>query len=391
MDERNQKVSLLQHTRLLQEKRNSKRKVDEEAATTELETQKKKSRSKETEITRLTQGVESEAAGRKRAEKECQQLKKDSSARIAHSEDEVKRLQEEIKSLQNTISEHESLEAEINRLRSQTEELQAGLKTPDDTQKKKVALEADVTSLQENLAKAESRASAKDEEFRNMLIRHFGGVAISLGWQECLNFSEAQFTELKESLRQNLAKLNKRTRRLQTEHHARKTGMVGDEQTPSPIHSVQQRKASPIYSVQQRKASPESHSRRESFRHSAVKPRSSSQRRISGPMPIKSYQHRHSRFEAFRVMLSRRIEHLYFRLYRDAESLASSLSQSDAPAHFRGCIGGLDYAANASRKIRPAGGAAEAGDRNKRNSVEGEPGTRPEAAGRRDGMPPAPR
>lgn len=233
-DSTKQKSTLLNHSRVQQEKQAKTRQQQEQTVLTKAEEQKKKNSILQTEIIRLTNAFDQENKKRQNSEKNFRKFKKNTEATKEKLLSTIKKLKSENQSLQMSISKSNEgsqlLENQNESLRNEKQELELALKRAAKVQKHKERLEIAMNEMQEtidqlqcSLSSVESDASTKTDELSNLVIKHFGGDAMGLGWDDILKFIEGKFDALKqteeatEQLKTTLAKLKKRNTKMSKE------------------------------------------------------------------------------------------------------------------------------------------------------------------------------
>jgi hypothetical protein len=232
--EKSRQIALLKNNRQTDARKKRKQQQIQAETASEIAAHRKRNQSKEGEITRLRNALGAETQQRRAMEKALQQMSR--TRETAHGEfrASIKRLETENTALRRALSRHEhgnqSLASQLEILQSEKEDLETELTDADQTRPKKLALESSVAELtevarelQNRVVSLESVNSEKVQELRNLLIQHFGGLALGYQWSDCVDFTNNAFSDLNElrsvcqSMGDRAQKLEKRNQRLKTQ------------------------------------------------------------------------------------------------------------------------------------------------------------------------------
>ena len=236
-----QKNTLLKHSRAQRDKMN--RSKAQQSSSSEIDEERKKVRAKDAEITKLTNQLELETVGRKKAEMTCKKMKKQNNVAVEKLQTTIKEVTEERDRLEKSLQESEesaaSMSERIQDLEGEKKKLETSLTKAKQAAHKKKALENTVTEMQETIEKLqgsissfESDSTAKEEELRNLLIRNWGGDAIGFHWSECIAMIGEKFASLKNSdgeiakLQEAVKKLQKKNKALTSQIEARRKAIL---------------------------------------------------------------------------------------------------------------------------------------------------------------------
>ncbi|OHT06936.1 hypothetical protein TRFO_24893 [Tritrichomonas foetus] len=248
IESKRQKAALLNHSRVQQEKTNIAHKKIETHAKDELEEQKKKYINQQSEIIRISNLLDNETKAKKAAERKIVKMKKSHDA-IAHKlQEQLQSLQSNNRKLQNEINEtkngKEKIVVELDHVKNEKDELEAQLVKAEKIRKRKEKLESTVVEmqktiehLQSSISSVESDSSAKVEELKNLMIKHWGGTALAFDWTDCLGCIEEKFSlvnaqeKMISTMQAKLSKLKKHNKKIHSD-------LMQNMETLSQIQSV---------------------------------------------------------------------------------------------------------------------------------------------------------
>ena len=229
-EEAKQKATLLQHNRRMHSREEKQLKEKEQNVSQQLKSQRIVVLNQQNEINKLNATVEKEIKERKSIIKKFNKLKQANEEVIKKLNEQIETLKNENDDLKRDLEESRtssnSLEDEVNALKSENGEMFNKLKRAAKLKEHNIQLAQTITEMQNtienlhtSLSSIESDSSAKTEQVRSMLSKNYAGIDPSMEWGDILAYIDNVIVQSKIAQEENdtlTKQLKKTTKNFET-------------------------------------------------------------------------------------------------------------------------------------------------------------------------------